>query len=75
MAKPKGATSYRLSEDAQRLITTLADRLGVSKTGVLEIAVRKLAGSELGAESSVPDEHPGRQAQPRSVRDPHTLPV
>lgn len=75
MAKPKGATSYRLSEDAQRLISALADRLGVSKTGVLEIAVRKLARSELGTESPVPDEHSERQVQPRSVRDPHTVPI
>jgi hypothetical protein len=48
MAKPKGATSYRLSDDAQHLIMALADRLGVSKTGVLEMAVRKLARAELG---------------------------
>jgi hypothetical protein len=48
MAKPKGATSYRLSEDAQQMIVALADRLGLSKTGVLELAVRKLAHSELG---------------------------
>lgn len=48
MAKPKGATSYRLSGDAQQLIATLADCLGISKTDVLEMAVRKLARAELG---------------------------
>lgn len=75
MAKPKGATSYRLSEDAQRLIAALADRLGVSKTGVLEIAVRKLARAELGAEAPASEGHPVRQGRPRSARDPHTVPV
>jgi hypothetical protein len=48
MAKPKGATSYRLSSGAQQMISALADRLGLSKAGVLEMAVRKLAHAEFG---------------------------
>jgi hypothetical protein len=48
MAKPRGATSYRLSEDAQGMLAGLATRLGLSKTAVLEMAIRKLARSELG---------------------------
>ncbi len=48
MGKPKGATSYRLSEDAQTMLAALAEQFGVSKTGVLEIAIRKLAGIDFG---------------------------
>ncbi len=42
----KTAATYRLSDDARELIDTLAKRFGVSKTDVLEMAVRKLAQSE-----------------------------
>lgn len=48
MPKPRGGTSYRLSTDAQDLLARLADRLGLTKTGVLEMAIRKLAHAELG---------------------------
>jgi predicted transcriptional regulator len=47
MPKPKGATSFRLSEDAQGLLQQLSEQLGVSKTAVLELAVRRLARDEL----------------------------
>jgi hypothetical protein len=47
MPKPRSGTSYRLSEDAQRLLARVADRLGLTKTGVLEMAIRKLAYAEL----------------------------
>jgi hypothetical protein len=47
MPKPRGATSYRFSEEAQALLAQLSGRLGLSKTGVLELAIRKLARSEL----------------------------
>jgi hypothetical protein len=51
MPKPKSGTSYRLSQDAQHLLTSLAGKLGLTKTGVLEMAIRKLAYAELdGAE-------------------------
>lgn len=59
MAKPRGATSYRLSSDAQRLLNTLAEQLGVSKTAVLEVAIRKLARAELsGGEVPAADHSP-----------------
>lgn len=38
--------SYRLTKTAQVLIDKLADRLGISKTGVIEVAVRELARRE-----------------------------
>jgi hypothetical protein len=50
MAKPRSGTSYRLSEDAQDLLGRLANRLGLTKTGVVEMAIRKLAYAELGGE-------------------------
>lgn len=48
MPKRRSGTSYRLSEDAQDLLATLASRLGLTKTSVLEMAIRKLAHTELG---------------------------
>jgi hypothetical protein len=47
MPKPRSGTSYRLSEDAQALLGRLTARLGLTKTGVLEMAIRKLAYTEL----------------------------
>jgi predicted transcriptional regulator len=46
MPKPKGATSLRLSDDAQLLLRGLAESLGTSKTAVLEIAIREKAKRE-----------------------------
>jgi predicted transcriptional regulator len=54
MPKPKGSTSYRLSDDAQGLLARLADRLGLSKTSVMEMAIRKLAYAEFGEAGSEP---------------------
>lgn len=51
MAKPRGSTSYRLSGDAQQLLSILAGRLGLTKTGVLEMAIRKLAYAEVDEDS------------------------
>jgi hypothetical protein len=48
MSKPRGGTSYRLSEDAQSILTQLALRLGLTKTSVLELAIRKLGYAEFG---------------------------
>jgi len=42
----KKKCSYRFSEEATLLINQLATSLGVSRTDVLEMAVRKLAVSE-----------------------------
>lgn len=39
-------STYRLSEEAKRLMQLLAQKLGVNQTTVLEIAVRKLAEAE-----------------------------
>lgn len=63
MPKPRSGTSYRLSEDAQILLGNLAVRLGLTKTSVLEMAIRKLAYAELGeAEIDV--------ARPSEIRRP-----
>jgi hypothetical protein len=48
MPKPRSGTSYRLSEEAQELLGRLSSRLGLTKTSVLEMAIRKLAYAELG---------------------------
>jgi hypothetical protein len=48
MATSKPPTSYRLSEQATECIARLAEHLGVSKTDVVEMAVRQLARKELG---------------------------
>lgn len=46
--RPRGklATSHRLTAEALELIDWLAGHLGVSKSAVLELAVRRLAASE-----------------------------
>jgi hypothetical protein len=46
MPKPKGATSYRLTVEAQDILTRLAEALGVNKTSVLEMALRRMAKAE-----------------------------
>jgi predicted transcriptional regulator len=43
MPKPKGATSVRLSEEAQQLLEALAEKYQISKTAVLELAIREKA--------------------------------
>lgn len=42
----KSAKAFRLSDRAVSLIDRLADELGLSKTGVVELAVRRLAEIE-----------------------------
>jgi len=39
-------TSIRITEEAKRLRDLLAQRLGVSKSAVLELAIRELAKRE-----------------------------
>jgi hypothetical protein len=46
MPKPKGATSYRFSAEAQDILARLAEALGVNKTSVLEMALRRMARAE-----------------------------
>lgn len=43
---PKQRASYRLTATAFRLIASLADRLGLSHTAVIELALRRLAHLE-----------------------------
>jgi hypothetical protein len=45
-ARNKIGTSFRLSPVALELIAELAQTLGLSQAGVVELAVRKLATSE-----------------------------
>lgn len=40
------STSFRLSAEARRIISKLAKHFGVSRTAVLELAVRKLDKDE-----------------------------
>jgi predicted DNA-binding protein len=55
MPKPRSGTSYRLSGEAHNLLNKLACRLGLTKTSVLEMAIRKLAYAELGDEETAVD--------------------
>ena len=55
MATDKTPSSYRFSDRARELIDRLADHLGVSKTDVIEMAVRLLARREFeGAAEPAP---------------------
>jgi hypothetical protein len=42
MGKPKGATSYRFSENTMATVERLAEKWGVSKAAVLEMGVALL---------------------------------
>jgi Ribbon-helix-helix protein, copG family len=42
-AKP---TSVRLSEDAKRLIKLMSQKLGISQTAIIELAIREKARRE-----------------------------
>lgn len=44
--KAKRNTSFRLSDDARRMIIALAEKLGISRTAVIEIAIRDKAKAE-----------------------------
>ena len=44
--RKKIQTTFTLSVEALRLIVELAKKLGLSKTGVLEMAIRRLAEME-----------------------------
>ena len=43
---PKQKTSVSLSEDALALLEGLSRKLGLNKSGVLELAVRRMAEAE-----------------------------
>jgi hypothetical protein len=66
MPKPRGGTSYRLSEEAQELLTRLAGRLGIPKTGVLEVAIRKLARSEFSGELILFEYNRAQRGRPKN---------
>jgi hypothetical protein len=72
MAKPKGATSYRFSDEGQALLARLAEVLGMPKTYVLELAIRRLARAELpAAEQPANDRPPTRpMGRPRKAPPP-----
>jgi hypothetical protein len=71
MPPGKHPSSYRLSEECRGLIEQLSAALGISQTGVIEQAVRKLARAELpppsaDAEQGQPAEEPSAQRKGRS---------
>ena len=65
MAPHKTPVSYRLSPAGRELINRLADHMGLSQAGIIEMAVRKLARAELP-----PDEHPSEPPPSRRKRTP-----
>jgi hypothetical protein len=42
----KKLTSIRLSEDAKRLIVLMSEKLGISQTAIIELAIREKANRE-----------------------------
>ena len=54
----KNPTSFRLSDEALRLIARLSETLGINQTAVIEQAVRKLARAELPVEDLTPHKVP-----------------
>jgi predicted transcriptional regulator len=42
----KRATSIRLSPEAKRLLTQMAQQLGITEAAVIEIAIRRFAEEE-----------------------------
>ena len=51
MPTDKPATSFRLSEEGKAILAELSRVLGVSQTAVIEMAIRRLARSELAKSS------------------------
>lgn len=56
MTTNKRATSMRLSPTADRLIEALSKKLGVSKSAVMEMAVRAFAEQHSVADEGATDE-------------------
>lgn len=67
MPKPRGGTSYRFSEEAQDLLGQLAQSLGLSKTAVLELAIRKLARSEFPEGPVSVEYQPAQRGRPKKA--------
>lgn len=58
MRKASEHTSIRFTPEARRLLEALSQRLGVSKTAVLEMAVRKFAEREGVSGNEPPKDKP-----------------
>jgi hypothetical protein len=43
---PKQQANFRLSNEAHRLLASLAKKLGITQTAVIEHAIRQLADTE-----------------------------
>jgi hypothetical protein len=54
MTTTRKATAIRLTAGADRLIARLAAKLGLSRSAVIEMAIRKLAEQEQIAEQEPP---------------------
>jgi predicted transcriptional regulator len=46
MKTPKPPTSYRLSDEARRLLALLAAKVSISQTAMLEVIIREQAKRE-----------------------------
>jgi predicted transcriptional regulator len=46
MKKSSSVTTIRLTEDARRLLWRLGETLGISRTAVIELAIRRMAAEE-----------------------------
>lgn len=46
MNKQRSPKSFRLTEDAEKLLEGLSQKMGVKHTGVMEIAIRQMAERE-----------------------------
>ena len=56
MTNNKRSTSMRLSQTAERLIEAVAKKLGVSKSAVMEMAIRAFAEQQGVADEGVANE-------------------
>ncbi len=63
----KNPTSLRLSDDAIDLVALLARRMGVSKSAVIELAIRRLAKDEQGEEPPMQPMHLYEVGKPYSA--------
>jgi hypothetical protein len=61
MAARKRSTSMRLSEECRRMVARLCSVLGVSQSGVMEMAVRRMFRAELPNEEPPAPEPPKRK--------------
>lgn len=50
VSKNTQPTSFRLSNEAQQLAADMAKKLGISKTAIVEMAIRKMGESVLNGE-------------------------